>query len=27
MSKQEKLPPPRQDDASYYGRPILKAPA
>jgi formate-dependent nitrite reductase membrane component NrfD len=27
VSKQEKLPPPRQDDASYYGRPILKAPA
>ncbi len=27
MSKQEKLPPPRQDDESYYGRPILKAPA
>jgi formate-dependent nitrite reductase membrane component NrfD len=27
VSRQERPPPPRQDDASYYGRPILKPPA
>ena len=27
MSRREALPPPRPDDASYYGRPILKPPA
>jgi formate-dependent nitrite reductase membrane component NrfD len=27
VSRQEKLPPPRADPSSYYGRPILKPPA